>query len=880
MEPRLMMSVAAHPAVDHALKKTVSAAASSVQISVDIAPRTTPVSKTAVAKTAKTKKNTGSAATPSDASPSTSGTTYPNGILTPAQIRGAYLGTNFNFDGIAGDGTGQTIAIVDVYDNPGFVNSSSPNFATSDLAEFDAYYHLPNPPSFTKYGVNSNTGTVTTTLPGDDPNGPVSTTGKTDWELEEALDVEWAHVIAPQASIVLVEATNISNLNLYSAVEAAAALPGVSVVSMSFGQDETRLGSGSESTYNALFDVGSGITYVASAGDAGAYGSNSTDNSTSAIPQFPAASQYVVAVGGTTLSAFGNSWSSETTWGNGTSSKASGGGGGGTSAYIAKPAYQAGFGSGSNRQYPDVSLDGNANASGVAVYDTYDFGSGNAWCYGAVGGTSLAAPLMAGIVAVADQGRALRGLQPLNSNGLSGGTDVHTLLYSLAGSSTSYAADLHDITTGNDTGPAGPPPNFSAETGYDLASGLGSPVAYNLATDLAYYNISAGSSSLAINQPAITSLYYKQDSSSAYTDVWVNSTNPGTGSPTYKFADADISAWSFLGTTGTGKYTIDLSGGTAFISSLSAININPSPTGINVLTVIGPSTGGTAFTTGAGFLDFGSTVINFSTIYTLNIDPSGAANTLTVDGTASSNDSYAITSSSFLFDGIAAIDFSDISNLYLDPGAGTESLLVSSGSVTITPQTPGGGILTRNFSSINVSSGATAIFATAAAHTDRMLVETASLSVLGQLDLGGNDMIIHNGSLASISALLAGGYANGSWNGIGIDSAAAHSDSTHLTALGVIQNTLYGNTLYGGTNQPQFDGTNPLSTDVLIKYTYYGDTNLDGKVDGTDYSRVDVAYTNHSLTGWFNGDFNYDHHTDGSDYTLLDNAFNSQGNPL
>ena len=63
---------------------------------------------------------------------------------------------------------------------------------------------------------------------------------------------------------------------------------------------------------------------------------------------------------------------------------------------------------------------------------------------------------------------------------------------------------------------------------------------------------------------------------------------------------------------------------------------------------------------------------------------------------------------------------------------------------------------------------------------------------------------------------------------------------------------------------------------MLIKYTYYGDANLDGKVNASDYSLIDNGYLNH-LTGWFNGDFNYDGVVNGSDYTLIDNAFNMQG---
>jgi hypothetical protein len=112
------------------------------------------------------------------------------------------------------------------------------------------------------------------------------------------------------------------------------------------------------------------------------------------------------------------------------------------------------------------------------------------------------------------------------------------------------------------------------------------------------------------------------------------------------------------------------------------------------------------------------------------------------------------------------------------------------------------------------------------------------------------------------------------------------ADTTHLTALGVILNTTDGTPtgaqLYGtGTAMGLFSGISPAKTDVLIKDTYYGDTNLDGIVDGTDYSRIDSGYLSHGvLTGWFNGDFNYDGVVDGSDYTLIDNAFNTQGSQL
>jgi hypothetical protein len=76
-----------------------------------------------------------------------------------------------------------------------------------------------------------------------------------------------------------------------------------------------------------------------------------------------------------------------------------------------------------------------------------------------------------------------------------------------------------------------------------------------------------------------------------------------------------------------------------------------------------------------------------------------------------------------------------------------------------------------------------------------------------------------------------------------------------------------------------FDDQAAVSTDVLVKYTYFGDANLDGQVDGSDYTKIDNGFNNH-LIGWSNGDFNYDGVIDGSDYTLIDNAFNTQGTSL
>jgi hypothetical protein len=152
---------------------------------------------------------------------------------------------------------------------------------------------------------------------------------------------------------------------------------------------------------------------------------------------------------------------------------------------------------------------------------------------------------------------------------------------------------------------------------------------------------------------------------------------------------------------------------------------------------------------------------------------------------------------------------------------------------------------------------------------------TSALSLAGatnawtsKLDLSGNDMVVLGGNLANITNQLKSGYNAGHWNGAsGIDSTLAGTSSGYLTALG------------SGPGGMTFDGVTTASTDVLVKYTYYGDATLDGDVDAADYTRIDGGYLAKS-TGWSNGDFNYDGTINGSDYTLIDNAFNTQGAAL
>ncbi len=200
------------------------------------------------------------------------------------------------------------------------------------------------------------------------------------------------------------------------------------------------------------------------------------------------------------------------------------------------------------------------------------------------------------------------------------------------------------------------------------------------------------------------------------------------------------------------------------------------------------------------------------------------------------------------------------------------NLAVTGGRAAFAAGPVGGGIAAQTVVGLNVSGGSV-VLAPSLASADRTVLVASSLSLSGgQLDLGNGDLIVHNASLAAITTAAAAGFAGGTWNGSGgLTSTAAAADPNHLTALGVVQN----NTSSGAALYSTFDGQPAVATDVLARYTYYGDTNLDGVVNGADYLRVDAGYFDH-LTGWANGDFNYDGVVDGSDYTLMDNAFDRQ----
>lgn len=481
------------------------------------------------------------------------GYTTPAGGITPAQMAGAYGASGITFGSTVGNGSGETIAILDPGDDTGLVSSTSSSFSTSDLAIFDKYWGLPNPPSFTKEGFTDPTigsPALTMTLPA--ANAASATSGN---DVEISLDVEWAHVMAPQANILLVEGKpDFSDIyNGILAIDAAANSLHIVALSMSFGgpeEGDLTSTSNAEGVDGRYFDTAA-LVYLASSGDSGAYASGTT----TVTSQFPASSSNVLAVGGTTLSVSGASYAGETTWGNGTGSGTNGAGGGGFSIYEPQPTYQVGKVNGlttTARAYPDISLDADPS-SGVSIYDSVDYGTGTGWSSYIWGGTSLASPMMAGLVAIIDQGRALNGFSPLNSSGDSGvstsnrngnsaALDIHNSLYRF-GYST---GDFHDITSGSSIGPA----SYGPLSGYDYSTGLGSPVANHLVVDLSNVNSAPAISTQPTNQTV-----------AATTQVSFTAAATGNPTPTVQ--------WQYSANNGTSYSAI--SGATSTIYTLTAI---------------------------------------------------------------------------------------------------------------------------------------------------------------------------------------------------------------------------------------------------------------------------------------------------------------------
>lgn len=413
-------------------------------------------------------------------------------FLTPKDVYTIYdINPAYN----AGDnGTGQSIAIV-----------GQSAVAASDITNFQNAAGLTNKTPSMILMPNSGTSTVYT---GD--------------ELESDLDLEYSGAIAPGANIYFVYVGSDLNLSALDALQYAVDQRLAPIISSSYGECETGVGAAEYATLNAVLEQAStqGQTVIAAAGDDGStdcYGDKSLTAAQQIAPavDFPGSSQYVTSMGGTEFPAadvaMGNTtyWTAasgstdlidsavsyipEVVW-NDSNTQGLSSGGGGVSAFTAQPTWQTNFAGitvGSKREVPDIALDASPNNAGY-LYCTSDTAGWNpgqvASCNSGfhdsstqdltvAGGTSFAAPIFAGMMAVINQSQ--------NSPGQG---VVNPTLYSLASNAATYASAFHDVTGGtNDCAALGATvctgagaTEYSAGVGYDEASGLGSVDLYQL----------------------------------------------------------------------------------------------------------------------------------------------------------------------------------------------------------------------------------------------------------------------------------------------------------------------------------------------------------------------------------------------------------------
>jgi len=291
---------------------------------------------------------------------------------------------------------------------------------------------------------------------------------------ETSLDVEWAHAIAPGAKILLVIAKSNDDSDILDATQWVLDNDAGDVISQSFGEAEQCMDSTQLARQHTLFQqlTQKGVTLFASSGDQGA-GSPTCDSSAPTeyfkAASTPASDPYVTGVGGTSLHAQGISggYQGETTWNESAIFGDAVAGGGGVSTVYPTPDYQKGVNGSSMRTVPDVSYNAGVY-TGVIVAQ-----GGSFWLYG---GTSAGSPQWAGLAAIAGQMAGHRlGL-------------INPTLYAVAAGSNSSAV-LNDIADGSnnsvpnflqDGTPDGTITGFTAVPGYDLATGLGTPVADHL----------------------------------------------------------------------------------------------------------------------------------------------------------------------------------------------------------------------------------------------------------------------------------------------------------------------------------------------------------------------------------------------------------------
>ncbi len=366
-------------------------------------------------------------------------------------------------------GTGKSVAIIDAFGSPTI---------QQDLQTYDSAFGLP-PAHLNIY------------YPSGVPNfngGAAKSGNAYGWAEETSLDVETVHALAPGATINLVVAATNYGSDLNNAVSYAVDNHRGDVLTMSYGSNEGSIAGGGNNIQfqqsNAIFAqaVSQNMSLFASSGDNGATGGLSQPNAS-----YPASDPNVTATGGTDLfvqadksgsgKSTDGSYTGETAWDDATNCPFGcaygpfGATGGAPSVLFGAPSYQSGdIPSGSTARWTsDVAF--NASVYTATMIYLGFLGANSGFYF--FGGTSEASPSWAAITADLDQaaGYDLGAMNPR--------------LYQLASNSTTYAADFHDVTVGDNNFPASTSPGYPAKTGWDSPTGLGTPIVSGLVNSLA-----------------------------------------------------------------------------------------------------------------------------------------------------------------------------------------------------------------------------------------------------------------------------------------------------------------------------------------------------------------------------------------------------------
>jgi hypothetical protein len=372
-------------------------------------------------------------------------------------LLGAYDASPLHQAGV--QGSGQSVAVFEL-----------DGFQQSDITTFLSKNNLGTP-------------SITTSL----VDGATNTAGAGAIEVE--LDIEVISEIASKASQVVYIGPN-STQGVNDTYNKIVTDNTTQIASISWGECEAQSGNAELQSLDTIFKQGTaqGITFFSAAGDSGAYDCNDTNLAVDS----PASDPYVTGVGGTNLQTNSSAYGSESVWSSPTDTQRSpegSGGGGGISSLFTKPTWQTGPGvqnqySNGNREVPDVSADADPQ-TGYAVYCTVSAAGCPSTGDIVVGGTSAAAPLWAGSMALMNE--------YLQKQGHTRAGFITPTLYTLASLQPTHSA-FHDVASGTNL-------YYPATAGYDMGSGIGSPDVYNIAQDLAANSTTPPPTSTPIPQP-------------------------------------------------------------------------------------------------------------------------------------------------------------------------------------------------------------------------------------------------------------------------------------------------------------------------------------------------------------------------------------------